>query len=106
MDRKLGNVFPQNSNNETSKQKLSIVDLRYDDPELLAIPVMILMRYSLSVKTLSDKLKDRVIRAFNLDPTDQTSPISWDTYIVINCLLRYNSASKEEQEVFLMNLMN
>lgn len=100
------NVLPILSVGDSGQAKLSIVDLRYNDPEFLAIPIMIFMRYSMSIKTLTDKLKDRVIRAFKLDPSDQTAPISWDNYVLINCLLRYNSASANSQREFLLNLLN
>jgi len=100
--QKIETALPTQAEDKSkNKVGLSIVDSNQDDPQELSVPISIFLSYSQASKTFSKKLKDRVMKAFDLDIDDPDGHIDWDTFIRLNCLLKFKSCNAATYEQFL-----
>eukprot|EP00347_Sterkiella_histriomuscorum_P016208 403354074 len=76
------------------------------DMNKMEIPIEIMKKYSIIVRSQNKAMIDRFLHAFGLEVYNQTCAVTWESYIFINCLLKFYSASKDEYINFFIGVFD
>lgn len=70
------------------------------------IPIPIFKEYSQIMKSLNKECQDSFLNAMEVDVGYYKSKIGWEKFIYLNCLLRFNTATKEEYIEFFVKVFD
>jgi len=70
------------------------------------VPVKIFRQYSSIMKNLNNDVQKSFLRAMGVDLDFKQSKIGWEKFVELNCLMKFNTATLEEQIDFFVRVID
>lgn len=70
------------------------------------VPVPIFREYAAIMKGINTEAQTMVMKALGMQPEDPATKVTWDSFMKLNSLLRYETASLPEYVEFFCLMIN